>query len=277
MTNNIDPGDIKKLTCSAITDEDGNVGNPDSLRLEVRRPDGEMLIFVWPEGAITEDKEGTFSCRVELTEAGAWEYRWRATGIQFSERGTIFVGTDTIDADPFPGEDFTVAEVWGRSPMLKGLYPDGAGDGDLVLLVAAAAPLVGSLTGRIIAGTEGEAVPDGMLELAFRAIAMKAEALYGAVGTQDARIDGIERSRLRSIAAGSWSESYWGPGEAAKGKALDPDPALAEILWALTTEAKREEWRELWEGTPRPASAIEAFNYSSRPGGYYSPFGRSGY
>lgn len=163
----------------------------------------------------------------------------------------------------------TAAEIRQRSALLDAAFDDdGPGNGALQRRINVAAPLVGSLTGRIIAGTEGDEVPDGLLEVAREAIAMKTAQLQAALGTLEDAEEGIERSRLRSIAAGSWSESYWGPGEAAQGKQLDADPILASLLWALTTDEKRNEWIELWSGREKGFSVVESFDYSQRPGGY---------
>lgn len=161
------------------------------------------------------------------------------------------------------------AEIRQRSPLLADAYPAGEpGDSELQRRINVAAPLVGSMTGRAIAGTEGEEVPDGLLELAREAIALKTNQLHSALGTLENAEDALDRSGLRSIAAGSWSESYWGPGEAAQAKQLDNDPILASLLWALCTEDKKHEWEELWSGKEKGYSVIESFNYSARPGRY---------
>lgn len=163
----------------------------------------------------------------------------------------------------------TAKEVRERSPLLAGAYEEPADDAALTLLIDVSAPLVGDMTGREIAGTTGEEVPDAKLELARKVIAMKTEGLHAVVGVAEDREDAIDRSRLRSISAGSWSESYWGPGEAAKGKTLDTDPILAELLWALCTEDKRAEWLAQWDPDNAPGfSVIESFDYGRRPGGY---------
>lgn len=163
----------------------------------------------------------------------------------------------------------TAAEIRARSAYIDGAFTDDEpGNAALTARIAVAAPLVGSLTGRIIAGTEGEDVPDGLVPIAIEAIAMKTAQLQAALGTVEDVEDAIDRSRIKSIAAGSWSESYWGPGEAAAGKQLDADPVLASLLWALATEDKRGEWLEIWEGKQRGYSVIEPFDYSRRPGGY---------
>lgn len=174
----------------------------------------------------------------------------------------------------------TQAEIRASSPLLAENYPSPAKDDALELLITVASPLVGALTGRAIGGYAGDAnvtvedVPPGMLGLARAAIARKAEQLDSAVGTAEDREDAIERSRVRSISAGSWSEAYWGPGEAAKEKKLDSDPVLAEVLWALCTAEKQAEWLQLWDPEHAPGfGVVEAFDYGMRPGGYEYPYG----
>jgi hypothetical protein len=263
-----DVGDVESLQLTEVRNQDGELTDPDAVSLTVRTPAGVEITYTLAEAQITNPETGSFAFNLAYTEDGAWEFTWRTKGgVDLVESGTRYVGIEPL-GDPFPDEDFTVAEVWARSQLLKDRYPKGSGDPDLVLLVALAAPLVGSLTGRAIAGTEGEAVPTGLMELARNAIAMKSAALASSVGTAEGTEDSIERGRLRSIAAGSWSESYFGPGEAARGKQLDADPILAELLWALCTEEKKDEWTELWEGKEKGFSVVEAFDYSARPGGY---------
>lgn len=172
----------------------------------------------------------------------------------------------------------TAKEVRAVSPLLAGQYPEAEGDVALEGLIAVAAPLVGNLTGRGIAGTEGEDVPTAMRPLAVMAIAMKTASLFSAAGTKEAAEDAIDKSRLRSISAGSWSESYFGPGEAANNKQLDLDPTLASLLWALSTEDKKAEWLTLWDPDHAPgASVVEAFDYGARPGNTTWPWGLGGW
>lgn len=163
----------------------------------------------------------------------------------------------------------TAAELRERSSYLDDAFPDDSpGEEALQRRIDVAAPLVGSLTGRVIAGTEGEEVPTGLLPVALEAITLKTVQLQGALGSAEDVEDALDRSHLRSIAAGSWSESYWGPGEAAQGKQLDTDPILASLLWALATEDKKREWEELWSGREKGYSTIESWDYARRPGGY---------
>ena len=109
-------------------------------------------------------------------------------------------GLETVRAPDAP----TAAEIRARSEYLNNAFPDDdAGNEALTARIAVAAPLVGSLTGRIIAGTEGEEVPDGLLPIALEATAMKTAQLQAALGTVEDVEDAIDRSRIKSIAAGS--------------------------------------------------------------------------
>jgi hypothetical protein len=123
--------------------------------------------------------------------------------------------------------------------------------------VSLANVLVGDLTCRAIGppGTPGAPVPTEKEDLARVAVTMKAEQIYAARGTAAAREGGVSAGMLRSISAGPWSESYFGPEDARKANVLDLDPLLAQTLWALAPEECRERWLELWSGVYAPASA----------------------
>jgi hypothetical protein len=167
----------------------------------------------------------------------------------------------------------TPDQVRERSKLLAAAYPDDdGGENDDALAVSAedASLIVADLTGRAIgpAETPGVEVPAHLVNLAVRAVAMKAEQLEVLGGTARDRRKAIRNANLRSISAGPWSESYFGPEEAAKAQRLDPDPRLHEILWALATEEKRDYWIALWTGVQPPAGAVSSFDWSLRSGSY---------
>lgn len=188
------------------------------------------------------------------------------TGIATEELRVSYTAPAEV-VPPEGGVDVALARK--RSALLAKRFPEGTEE-VLQELLNVAAGLVSELTGRLIPPAEtGEAVPIGMWPLAVQAVIMEAEVIAPLLGTAEDREDSIDRSRLRSIAAGSWSESYFGPGEAAKNKQLADDPILAQLLWALATEEKRAEWLEQWDsGHQRGFSMIESFDYSRRPSGY---------
>lgn len=265
-----DVGDVEKLEILELKNDEGDLVDPGTLTLEIQKPSGAVTTHKFGEGEeIVRVSEGSYFFRLVFEESGVWIYRWKASeGVELAESGAIPVGVDPFN--PFPDEDFTVAEVWGRSQYLRQRYPRGNGDGDLSQLVAIAAPLVGSLTGREIAGIEGEEVPASMKEIALAVIGMKAEQLANSRGSFRERKGSVGSSNLRGFRAGSYAEDYFGLGDAATAKKLDADPILAELLWALCTDAKKEEWLELWdpEHYTTPAYGIRSYDWNQRPGGY---------
>lgn len=169
----------------------------------------------------------------------------------------------------------TPEEIRARSAFLSERFPleEPPADPDpLEPWIEDAAALVASLTCRAIGpeGTPGEAVPAHLEPLAKRAVAMKAERLAAQLSTSRDRRASVSNPNLRGFRAGSYSEDYFGPDEAAKARRLDPDQQTHEILWAITTEECREAWLALWdpENSQVPASSISAFEWSDRPGGY---------
>jgi len=262
-------GDVTKLR-NTTKNGAGALYDPDDIELRITRPSGAEETRTYPpSGDIVREDVGLFYSILDLTEDGSWLYRWVSKGQEIGDAaaGNLFVGPDAF-FDPFLDEDFTVADIWARSPTLKARYPGGIGDGDFVLAVAAVAPLVGSITGRNIAGKEdGEDVPAHLREVALRAMALKTEQFIQAVGSAKLRKSSLSRGNLASFSAGSYSESYFGPGQMVSSKKLDPDPVLADFLWALCTEQAKLEWIQLWdpEAYPSGEMSVTAFEYGDRP------------
>ncbi|MGH2939451.1 MAG: hypothetical protein ACRDPE_15190 [Solirubrobacterales bacterium] len=164
----------------------------------------------------------------------------------------------------------TLAELRGLSNFLATKFPDPGGDAELKEWEAAVDGLLVEMTGRAIGPeAEGEEVPPFLVPLAKRAIVLKIEQLVTSLGgTWAERRATIGSGNLASFSAGAYSESYFGPEVAAKSGMLDPDPAIADILWALCTEEKKAEWIAKWQGIEQPAAAVEVFDWRNRPGGY---------
>jgi hypothetical protein len=167
----------------------------------------------------------------------------------------------------------TVKEVRDRSDYLKTKFPDPTGDDELAEWIAAADGLVSSLTGRAIgAEAEGEDVPPSLVALAKRVIVIKIEAMVTTLGGNFAeRRASISSGNLQSFSAGAYAESYFGPEVASKAGMLDPNPMIADMLWALATEEKKEEWLLKWQGVEPPAAMVQSFDYQQRPGSYSRP------
>ncbi len=70
---------------------DGELADPDNLKIEIRPPVGAAYELTYP-AAITKLAVGRFQALIPLTEAGRWRYRWVATGdAQGAERGSFEV------------------------------------------------------------------------------------------------------------------------------------------------------------------------------------------
>lgn len=164
----------------------------------------------------------------------------------------------------------TIAELRIRSKLLLADFPDPDGDDALTALRDDAAELVSSLTGRAIGfppGEDNEEVPASMLNLAKRAVTLIAEQMNVDQGTTAAKRRSAIRGRnLQSFTAGPYSESYFSPQIAIQAKQLNPDPEVNEVLWALATDAKKDEWMFFWGGERAPAAGAVAFEYENRPG-----------
>lgn len=172
----------------------------------------------------------------------------------------------------------TPSQLRRHSALLEDRFPESSGDDALALLALITSPLVGELTGRIIGEFDGEEdVPPALVPVAERVIAMKTEQLDTATGTVKGRRRSMNRGNLASFSAGSYSESYFGPEQALAAKRLDADPILAELLWSLTTPAKKQEWLEFWDPADYPCGegGLIAFEYGDRPN--YGPVGGLGY
>lgn len=179
----------------------------------------------------------------------------------------------------------TPDEVRARSELLTVRFPapvvpdppppEPAPD-PLAPYIAEATALVMALTGRSfddidvtggdppLGGCGWESIPAWQEPQAMRAVVAKIERL-ALTTTRKARTTAIGSGNLRSINAGPWGESYFGPEEAAKAHLLDLDLPTHEALWALATECARRYWLMMWgEVKPAPAAAVQAFNYRAR-------------
>lgn len=156
----------------------------------------------------------------------------------------------------------TPDQVRSRSVLVAQRYPDdAAGDAALALQTEVLAPIISDLTGRSIGGAPGEEVPDYLVPVAQLVFALKIERHPR---TAREREKALRNLNLRSISAGPWSESYFGPGEAAQVKRLDLDAETHEALWALATPEKRSYWLVLWGDPVPPAAAVQPFNWRRR-------------
>lgn len=208
---------------------------------------------------------GHYQAEVDVLTAGAWYFRWETTGAgQSVVEGYLWVAPSLMDP-PLPiAMPPDPAQV--RAESTVDYEAEGVDDVDYVARMREATGLVESLTGRTLDAT----LAAGLRPLALRAVRMKTEKVV-VLGTTKARVQGSTSGRLRSFTAGPYSETYFGPQDAAAVKTLDPDPELNEVLWALATDDMRDYWTYLWHGTVRPAATIQSFDFGLAPGGYRLP------
>lgn len=155
----------------------------------------------------------------------------------------------------------TPDQIRARSALVAQRFPSPGGNAELTATAEVIGPIIADLTGRAISGAPGEEVPDYLVPVAERAFALKIERTPTTVKDRKKLLASLN---LRSFSAGPYSESYFGPGEAAQIKQLDPDAETHQVLWALATEAKRAYWLLLWGDQVAPAAGVQSFNWGGR-------------
>lgn len=159
--------------------------------------------------------------------------------------------------------------IRARSETLKARYPEEPLDADveraLREVVADAVALIERITGRLL----DDSLPTELVRIALRATTLMTEMLSieGSAEMVEATLGG---TRLKSISAGPWSESYFATGELVVKNGIPSITgigALDRLLWELMTDEKREEWLALATGMPAPAGAVSQFDYR-RSGGH---------
>lgn len=81
--NAFDVGDTVRLTAT-FRDPDGNLMDPASVTLQIRKPSGEVVSV-----PVVRDSTGVYHGDVTVDESGLWTYRWYAPG--GAEEGAFFV------------------------------------------------------------------------------------------------------------------------------------------------------------------------------------------
>lgn len=178
------------------------------------------------------------------------------------------LNTSVSEAISSSGEStlpLSVGELRGRSELIRTRYPatpyDAQKETDLANAIQSATALVESLTCRKFDAT----MPEELVPLAIQATVWKTEqVLLGS--SMKSRRSTIGRRALKSMTAGPYSETYFGPDEAAKTKRLDLDPEMHDLLWALATEECRERWLELWGEYFRPAARTTEIGWNATRG-----------
>lgn len=155
----------------------------------------------------------------------------------------------------------TAAELYAQSRLLQALYADADGE-EIARLTSEAVALV---LGRCCMNVPAD-VPEGKEAVATRAFRLKLEEL--ALGADPARTQvAIIRAGsggLRSISAGTWSESYFGPGDSLAAGVLSANPALHEALRALMSDDCWQAWLAESTGQHVPFSKVVQPRYAGR-------------
>jgi hypothetical protein len=250
------------------------------LTVEIRSFNGATVLVAATDDGILDVGGGSYSkpdVGPSPEDEASYLVTWRRNGVVYANE-ELRVTFSAPEEWPGGGAAYVTApEARVRSGLLTEDFPPEDGDEALDALLLSASALVGSLTCRPL--VEGQTDPDGctdcyaevpdyLVDLAKRAVVMKAEQMQVRTGSAAARRRGIGVGNLQSFSAGPYSESYFGPDQAGKARYLDPDPALHEVLWALATEACKERWLNLWDGTVTGAVGVVAYDYGARPGGY---------
>ena len=74
----------------------GNPTDPTGVSLEVTAPDGSASTYTYAAAQVTKASTGVYTRPVVLTTAGAWHYRWEATGAVEA----VFTGFLVADDEP---------------------------------------------------------------------------------------------------------------------------------------------------------------------------------
>jgi hypothetical protein len=153
---------------------------------------------------------------------------------------------------------------WAPAQFLWAEYGYGAGDPDrLAKPIEWIAGELFAVTGRTL---ESITSPE---ETAIAEKAIVVLAMTQAMGGGAAALAVMEAPWLKSFTAGSYSETRFSPAElAGNGKGAPPYPIpLWNLLWALMTDAKREEWLERLSGQVAPAGGFFEHDWSGDPTG----------
>lgn len=136
-------------------------------------------------------------------------------------------------------------------------------DSQLQRLIDRVAESVELTTGRTLDG-----LPDEFDKQMEQVIQMLVEQ-YAYQAQPDQIETASEFFLISSFSAGSYSETRRGLEEIRKSGLLNPNPAIHFLLWALMTDAKRDEWLGWIMGINAPAFETTEVNWSAFQGASY--------
>src|SRR6266576_1898866 len=99
--NRYDSGQLVRLSTTTLN-FDGNPEDPTALEIRYKNPQtNQITSAAFPtDAAVVQDDTGTFHFDVDTTgfEAGAWHYKWVATGaIVAAEESAFIINEDGTD------------------------------------------------------------------------------------------------------------------------------------------------------------------------------------
>lgn len=153
----------------------------------------------------------------------------------------------------------TTAEVraWSKIPFDELEYPPADPD-PLDVLVARSIEYVEDVTGRKL----DSSMPSEFTHTANEAVQRRVEQLV--YKASEDQVETAADDLIQSASAGSVSETKRDPGALApsKLKLVNPWPHLADLLWRLMTEDKRDEWNEVF-GQRAPHFEVSEVDWDS--------------
>lgn len=97
-------GQDRQVFIDTIKDLNGNVVDPATLTLEVRKPGAAVTTYTYPTDVIiVRDSVGNFHANLTLDIDGIWEFNWTATGPDYADGGTFYVNPK-YTANPIVGQ-----------------------------------------------------------------------------------------------------------------------------------------------------------------------------
>lgn len=238
-----------------IRNQQGVLADPTSLKLCVRKPDGTVSVYEWKKDEIiTRTNTGQFNAKIDLSEAGSWEYRWEATGaVQVPGGGVLLVDPSSFD-EPSTAYTPTAADIrrWSKVDF-DDLDFEIVNDTDpLERVVQRSILWLQVTTGRLfsllkIPDTKepeetdtkfAERVVEAEWMISSMQLAAQMLVEYAVYVAQPGIVEtAADFNQIASFSAGSYSETRRPPNS--RTRAIHPWTDLADLLNDLMTDEKR--------------------------------------
>lgn len=85
-------GQDRQVFINNIKDLNGNIVDPVTLTLEVRKPGGTVTVYTFGVGnTIVKDSVGNYHANLPCDTIATWEYTWTSTQPDYADGGTFYV------------------------------------------------------------------------------------------------------------------------------------------------------------------------------------------